>query len=116
MAITQIFKKTGIEGVKKDKKFRILCELGSVKKSPKQSPFKKVKILKQQNWDKKYVIDFSKISFKDKSLVTLDLMDGPKNKFYQVKMGLWLKEIYAEMIVWLCGLKLMSKPLLEHLK
>ncbi len=32
----QIFEKAGIEGVKKDKRCKLLCELGSVKKSPGQ--------------------------------------------------------------------------------
>ena len=30
---------TGIDGIKKDKRYRILCELVSVKKSLRQPPF-----------------------------------------------------------------------------
>ena len=43
--------KTGIEGVKKDKKCKILCELRSVK----NSPLTKVNILEHENWVKKYI-------------------------------------------------------------
>ena len=55
----QIFEKAGIEGVKKDKMSKILCELWSVKKSLRQPLLTKANILKCQNWAKKYTkMDF----------------------------------------------------------
>ncbi len=44
MTIADIFEKAGIEGVK-DKRYRIFCELGFVRKS-RQLPFTKANIFK----------------------------------------------------------------------
>lgn len=75
---TQNFEKAGIEGVKKDKRWRILCELGSVKKSPRQSLLTKANILNCQNWAKKNMkIDFSKLIFTNLKWHLIDQVDGP---------------------------------------
>lgn len=57
----QIFEQAGIEGVKKEKMYRILHKRGSVKKF-KQTPLSKANMLKRETWTKKYKkIDFSKL-------------------------------------------------------
>ena len=76
MINAQIFVKVGIEGVK-EKKCRIFCELGFVKKCPWQLLFTKTNILKHQNCANKYMkIDFSKVIFRDESPVIFDGPDG----------------------------------------
>ena len=45
----QVFEKSGIVGVKKEKRWRIFSELGYVKKSPGQPSLLKANILKRQN-------------------------------------------------------------------
>ena len=53
LTIGQIFEKAGIEGIKKNKRCRILCELGSVKKKSPIQLVTKANILKCQNWPMK---------------------------------------------------------------
>ena len=55
LTCAQIFEKAGIEGVMKDKRCRILCELGFVKTFPRQSLLTKANIFEYQNWIKKYM-------------------------------------------------------------
>ena len=94
----QVFEKSGIERVKKDKRCRILCELVFVKKSPRQPPFMKANIWKGQNLAKKYMkIDLSKVIFTDKSQVTFH---GPDSRFHPIQMCLWLKEGNKEVLMW----------------
>ena len=73
----QIFEKARIERVKQNKRFRILCEMGSLKKIPRQLLLTKTNLLKRQNWAKKYTkIDFSKVIITDESGGTFDGPDG----------------------------------------
>ena len=63
----QIFEKVRFEGIKKGKTCRILCDLVSAKKSPRQL-LTKENILKRQLWAKKWIkIDFFRVILIDES-------------------------------------------------
>ena len=60
-------------------------------------------------------IDFSKVIFRQISRC-IDLMDGPKKRFYPIQMCLWLKRGNKEVVVWWYELELSTKSLLDHSK
>ena len=71
----QVFEMAGIDGVKRDKRCRILHQISSVKKSSRQPPISSANIAMRVKWARQYMkIDFD--IFTDKCRVKLDGPDG----------------------------------------
>lgn len=73
----EIFQMAGLNGVKRDKRCRILRELGEIKKSSSRPPLNNTHKEKRLLWARQNMkTDFSKVIFTDESRVTLDGPDG----------------------------------------
>ena len=73
----QLLSMAGIDNIKRDKRCRILKQMGSIKKSNRRPPLTQTHKDKRKAWARDNMkTDFSKVVFTDESRVTLDGPDG----------------------------------------
>ena len=73
----EAFAMAGITNIKRDKRCRILKQMGSIKKSSRRPPLSQTQKDKHKVWARDNMTrDFSKVIFTDESRVTLDGPDG----------------------------------------